>query len=104
MRTRTKAIVAGHATEYRAPTGSTFEQRFGETLADVVRGLARGATVAAPVLAGEDWNNLNGLLSDAVTDDSGIGRTVARTTRKRTINGEVVLGPETETNLASGDR
>ncbi|MGI9603729.1 MAG: phage holin family protein [Acidimicrobiales bacterium] len=77
--------------------GATYEQRYGETLEDTVRRLADGAHVAAPVLAEEGWNNVNGLLSDAAADDSRLGRTVARTTRSRTTDNEVVLGPATET-------
>ncbi len=82
--------------------GSTFEQRYGEELGDVVNGLATGA-VAAPVLAEEGWNNVNGLLTDAANDDSRLGKVVKRTTRKRTEDGEVVLGPDTARSIEPGD-
>ena len=76
--------------------GATFEQRYGQSLGDVVRGLADGKGVAAPILAEEGWNNVNGLLTDAAADDSTLGKMVKRTTRRRSKDGEVVLGPDTE--------
>lgn len=75
--------------------GSTFEQRYGEELGDVVRRLASGV-VSTPVLAEEGWNNVNGLLTDAANDDSALGKVIERTTRRRTEEGEVALGPGTE--------
>jgi hypothetical protein len=66
-----------------------------------VQRLAHEAHVSAPVLAEEGWNNVNGLLSDAAADDSAIGRTVRRTTKKRTTNGEVLLGPSSDEELHS---
>ncbi len=82
--------------------GSTFLQRYGESLDDVVRRLA-AASVAAPVLAEEGWNNVNGLLTDAAAEDSRLGRVVARVTRRRTTDGEVVLGPDTERDLPTDE-
>ncbi len=83
--------------------GSTFEQRYGQTLEELVRSLAAGAAIDAPLLAGEGWNNVNGLLSDAAQDHSPIGRTVARATRSRSIDGEVALGPATATQIEAGE-
>ncbi len=80
--------------------GATFEQRYGEELGDVVRRLASGV-VATPVLAEEGWNNVNGLLTDAANDDSALGKIVKRTTRGRSEDGEVVLGPGTERSMPS---
>jgi uncharacterized membrane protein YvlD (DUF360 family) len=82
--------------------GATFKQRYGEELGDVVRRLASGP-VAAPVLAGEGWHNVNGLLTDAVNDDSTLGKAVKRTTRKRTDDGEVALGPDTAHSVSTDD-
>jgi len=76
--------------------GATFKQRYGETLDAVVKGLAGGGAVAAPVLAEEGWNNVNGLLTDAAGDDSTLGKAVKRATRGKTADGEVVIGPDTE--------
>ena len=75
--------------------GSTFEDRYGETLDDVVTGLA-AAPVTAPVLAAEGWNNLNGLLTEAASDPSPLGKVVKRATKSRTADGEVAIGPDTE--------
>ena len=83
--------------------GSTFLQRYGMTLDDLVRQLAVGAAVDAPPLAGEGWNNVNGLLSDAANDDSPLGRTVALATRRRSVDGEVALGPVTATAIDPGE-
>ena len=78
--------------------GATFEQRYGETLDAVVQRLAK-AQVTAPVLAGEGWNNVNGLLTDAANDPSTLGKAVKRVTRTRTTEGEVSVGPETQRTL-----
>ncbi len=82
--------------------GATFEQRYGETLDDVVRSLAAGQ-VAAPVLAEEGWNNLNGLLNEAASDPTTLGKAVKRVTRSKTVDGEVVVGPDTERTVTVGD-
>ncbi len=83
--------------------GATFAQRYDQSLEDLVNELARDAAVAAPVLAGESWNNVNGLLSDAAAEPSRLGRTVARVTRKNTDDGEVAIGPTTETLAGTDD-
>lgn len=82
--------------------GATFEQRYGETLDEVVRSLA-GARVAAPVLAEEGWNNVNGLLNEAATDPTALGKAVKRATRSKTVDGEVVVGPDTERTVEVDD-
>ncbi len=76
--------------------GSTFLQRYGMSLDQLVASLASQAQVEAPVLATEGWNNVNGMLTDVIADDSTLGRTVKRATRGRTADGEVQLGPATE--------
>ena len=78
--------------------GATFEQRYDETLDAVVQRLA-DAPVTAPVLSEEGWNNVNGLLTDAVSDPSPLGHAVKRVTRGRTTDGEVVIGPDTQRTL-----
>lgn len=78
--------------------GSTFKQRYGKTLDELVSALAERGKVEAPALAEEGWNNVNGMLTDVVADDSRLGRTVARAARSRTVAGEVQLGPTTETS------
>jgi len=82
--------------------GATFKQRYGETLDAVVQRLAE-AQVTAPVLSEEGWNNVNGLLTDAAADPSPLGQAVKRVTRKRTTDGEVVVGPDTQRSLDDDD-
>lgn len=82
--------------------GATFEQRYGQTLDALVTSLA-AAPVAAPVLAEEGWNNVNGLLTSAAEEPSTLGRIVARATRHRTTDGEVAIGPETARQVAPAD-
>ena len=79
--------------------GSTFAQRYDASLEDVVKQLATGSDVTAPVLAEEGWNNVNGLLSGMAADESRLGRAVKRATRGRTTDDEVALGPSTETTV-----
>ncbi|MDH3681223.1 MAG: hypothetical protein OEV40_14890 [Acidimicrobiia bacterium] len=64
--------------------GATFEQRYREELAE------------------EGWDNVNGLLADAANDDSALGKVVKRTTRRRTADDEVALGPDTERTVPAG--
>ena len=59
--------------------------------------------VAAPELAEEAWSNVNGLLTDAAADDSTLGRVTAHTTRSRTTDGQVELGPATDEVVAGDD-
>jgi hypothetical protein len=83
--------------------GATFKQRYGETLDSLVKTLAGTDAVAAPVLAEEGWNNVNGLLTDAAADESALGKAVKRATRKNTADGEVVIGPDTERTVEVDD-
>jgi uncharacterized membrane protein YvlD (DUF360 family) len=75
--------------------GATFLQRYDTTLADLVASLLeRGAQVDRPEYSTEGWGNLNGALSDAIRDEnSRLSRLVATIVRRRTVDGEVVLGP-----------
>ncbi len=82
--------------------GATFLQRYGESLDALVQRLAT-ATVTAPVLSEEGWNNVNGLLTDAASDPSRLGRVFKRVLHKKTTDGEVVVGPDTQRSLDVGD-
>ncbi|MCP3856474.1 MAG: phage holin family protein [Actinomycetia bacterium] len=74
--------------------GSTFLQRYNLTLADLVDSLLdRSQQVDGPEQSSEGWGNLNALLSDTIQDDSRVGHLVASLVRRRTVDGEVVLGP-----------
>jgi uncharacterized membrane protein YvlD (DUF360 family) len=81
--------------------GSTFEQRFGESLGDLTRRLAASAAVVVPELASEGWNNVNGLLTDAANDDSVVGKLVERSARGHTEQGEVAFGPRTARSIGA---
>ena len=74
--------------------GATFLQRYGESSGRVVQRLAT-AQVTAPVLSEEGWNNVNGLLTDAAERSVALGKVVKRVLRKKTTDGEVVVGPDT---------
>jgi hypothetical protein len=75
--------------------GATFLQRYGLTLGDLVSSLVEADdTVHVPQLSSEGWGNLNGALTDSVqTEDSRLATLLATVTRRRTVDGEVVLGP-----------
>lgn len=62
---------------------------------DTVRPLARlEYAIAVPEMASKGWGNLNGALTEAVRDkDSRVGKLLAAATRKRMVEGDVVLGP-----------
>ncbi len=73
--------------------GAPFRQRYGETLDELVHGaLARGE-VYAPASVDEAWGNVGAVLADASQEPSVGGRTLARVTRSRSVDGTVALGP-----------
>jgi uncharacterized membrane protein YvlD (DUF360 family) len=75
--------------------GATFLQRYGHSLGDLVVSLIGPDTqVHTPQLSSEGWGNLNGALTETVHDeDSRLARLVAGIVARRTVDGEVVLGP-----------
>ena len=80
-------------------------QRYGETLADVRRVVARRETPPStiPQFSTEGWGNLNGILSDTVQhDDTRMAKFIKAVVKRRTVDGEVVLGPgfDTATELS----
>ena len=74
--------------------GSTFLQRYGSTLQDVVRSLMGGsASVAAATAQIEDWGQLNTFLGE-VSATKGITGSLARAvSRSSTKDGDVEMGP-----------
>ena len=78
--------------------GATFLQRYGVTLEDHVRSLmSAGSDVAAPQVVSEGWGNLNGALTEAVSDEeSRLGRVLKVATRNHIVDGDVVLGAGAE--------
>ena len=75
--------------------GATFRQRYDMTLPEFVDSLIDQAVVVDdPLQVAEGWGNLNGLLSDTISDEENrIARAVRVAVAKRTVDGEVVLGP-----------
>jgi uncharacterized membrane protein YvlD (DUF360 family) len=74
--------------------GATFRQRYGTTLEALVRDLMqRDVTMVAATGRGEAWGPMNTFLTQ-LTRSAGIGgRAAARSLRRRTRDGYVVLGP-----------
>jgi uncharacterized membrane protein YvlD (DUF360 family) len=74
--------------------GATFRQRYGRTLEALVRDLMQGdVTVVAATGRGEAWGPVN-TFQTQLTRSAGLGgRAAARSLRRRTRDGYVVLGP-----------
>ena len=85
--------------------GATFEQRYGQTLAEFVESLVEGdADVDAPEFSTEGWGNLNGVLTDTVEhDDTRMAKFIKAVVKRRTVDGEVVLGPGYDTASGASD-
>ena len=83
--------------------GSTFLQRYDQTLEDLVDSLIEAdIDISAPEMSSEGWGNLNGALTEAVRDkDSRIGKLLATMTRNHMVDGDVVLGPAYDDELAA---
>ncbi len=84
--------------------GSTFLQRYGETLQDVVRQLMGGEqSVEAATSRVEDWGPINTFASE-LSQSKGVTAAIARKAFKnRTEGGVVTLGPDAEmTHSESG--
>ena len=83
--------------------GATFLQRYGTTLSDLVASLIeRGQDVQSPKLSDEGWGNLNGVLSDTIQgEDSRLAGLVRVIMRRRTNDGEVLLGPADRADAAT---
>ena len=83
--------------------GSTFLQRYDMTLEDLVDSLIDAdVDIAVPEMSSEGWGNLNGALTEAVRDkDSRVGKLLATATRNRMVDGDVVLGPAHDDELAA---
>ena len=83
--------------------GSTFLQRYDMTLEDLVDSLIDAdVDIAVPEMSSEGWGNLNGALTEAVRDkDSRVGKLLAAATRNRMVEGDVVLGPAHDDELAA---
>src|SRR5215207_4500995 len=76
--------------------GRPFRQRYGVELEQLVRdALAEGDVYALPA-PDEGLSSVGGALTDARDEETAGGRMLARATRGRIVEGEVVLGPNRE--------
>ena len=73
--------------------GRPFRQRYGVELDELVRGALADGEVYAPPAPDEGLSSLGGALTDARDETGAGGRMVARATRDRIVDGDVVLGP-----------
>jgi uncharacterized membrane protein YvlD (DUF360 family) len=76
--------------------GRPFRQRYGVELEGLVRDALSGGDVYAPPALDEGLSSVGGALTDARHEDTAGGRMLARATRDRVIDGEVVLGRNRE--------
>jgi uncharacterized membrane protein YvlD (DUF360 family) len=76
--------------------GRPFRQRYGVELEELVRSALSDGEVYAPPAPDEGLSTVGGALTDARDEDTAGGRMLARATRDRVIDGEVVLGPNRE--------
>jgi uncharacterized membrane protein YvlD (DUF360 family) len=76
--------------------GRPFRQRYGVELAELVQGALSGGDVYAPAPLDEGLSSVGGALTDARDEDTAAGRMIARATRDRVVDGDVVIGPNLE--------
>jgi uncharacterized membrane protein YvlD (DUF360 family) len=76
--------------------GRPFRQRFGVDLGELVQGALSGGNVYAPAPSDEGLTSVGGALTDARDEDTPAGRILARATRDRVVDGDVVIGPKPE--------
>jgi hypothetical protein len=81
--------------------GRPFRQRYGMELEDLVRGALAGGEVYAPPAPDEGLSSLGGALTDAREEAGAGGRMLARATRDRIVDGDVVLGANREAAVES---
>jgi uncharacterized membrane protein YvlD (DUF360 family) len=73
--------------------GRPFRQRYGIELEELVQSALEDGEVYAPPAPDEGLASLEGALTDARDEEGPGGRMLARATRDRVIDGDVVLGP-----------
>ena len=76
--------------------GRPFRQRYGVELGELVQGALSGGNVYAPAPSDEGLTSVGGALTDARDEDTAAGRMLARATRDRVVDGDVVIGPKPE--------
>jgi hypothetical protein len=73
--------------------GRPFRQRYGVELEELVRGALTSGEVYAPRAPDEGLSSLGGALTDARDEEGPGAKMLARATRDRVVDGDVVLGP-----------
>jgi uncharacterized membrane protein YvlD (DUF360 family) len=73
--------------------GRPFRQRYGVELEELVRDALADGDVYAPPAPDEGLSSVGGALTDARDEETAGGRMLARATRDRMVESEVVLGP-----------
>jgi uncharacterized membrane protein YvlD (DUF360 family) len=81
--------------------GRPFRQRYGVELEELVRSGLAGGDVYAPPAPDEGLSSVGGALTDARDEDTAGGRVLARATRDRVVDGDVVIGPNRRAAEAS---
>ena len=76
--------------------GRPFRQRYGVELGELVQGGLSGGNVYAPAPLDEGLTSVGGALTDARDEDTAAGRMLARATRDRVVDGDVVIGQKGE--------
>jgi hypothetical protein len=76
--------------------GRPFRQRYGLELPELVRSSLAGGDVYAPAAPDEGLSSVGSALTDARDEQTPSGRMLARATRDRTIDDEVMIGPNRE--------
>jgi uncharacterized membrane protein YvlD (DUF360 family) len=74
--------------------GTTFEDRYGTTLQQLVEEACAAESVESATPGDEAVGYLNASLTEASHGDNTLARTVRRATERRTANGAVVIGTE----------
>jgi uncharacterized membrane protein YvlD (DUF360 family) len=73
--------------------GRPFRQRYGLELGELVHGSLSRGDVYAPSAPDEGLSSVGGALTDARDEDTAGGRMLARATRDRVVDGDVLIGP-----------
>jgi uncharacterized membrane protein YvlD (DUF360 family) len=76
--------------------GRPFRQRYGVELGELVQGALSDGNVYAPAPSDEGLTTVGGALTDARDEDTAAGRMLARATRDRVVDGDVVIGSKRE--------
>ncbi len=84
--------------------GSTFRQRYGSTLDEVVRALMGGeATAVTPTAEGEGWGPVNVLLSEIRNRRGVAGKVASSALRGRTVDGAVEVSGRAEPTTVTAE-